>query len=243
MFKHKSTKQIYYFSCLAIIFTKEMKSSSTHKKNSIWWWEKCYNNGLLLLKYYILLLQQLNLDERNRKHWKKKICSLYLHRLCALPIDFWETLKKRNTHNILERMMNRNISWNKNWTSLTIKLKKRTKKFYYNYKYCFWTNSILEMFKRKSDSVITPTKKNQIGIFWLTESNLQLLPHIIKNDCTTTTRLFFLYFLIQVKTGIMMNFFEVLLLIKDTTKRIKLWIWCVHYFPICRKKIVKMMKR
>ena len=31
--------------------------------------------------------------------------------------------------------------------------KKRTKKFYYNYKYCFWTNSILEMFKRKSDSV------------------------------------------------------------------------------------------
>ena len=79
-------------------------------------------------------------------------------------------------------------------------------------------------------------------IFWLTESNLQLLPHIIKNDCTTTTRLFFLYFLIQVKTGIMMNFFEVLLLIKDTTKRIKLWIWCVHYFPNCRKKLWKRWK-
>ena len=141
--------------------------------------------------------------------------------------------------------MNRNISWNKNWTSLTIKLKKRTKKFYYNYKYCFWTNSILEMFKRKSDSVITihlQTKKIKLEIFWLTESNLQLLPHIIKNDCTTTTRLFFLYFLIQVKTGIMMNFFEVLLLIKDTTKRIKLWIWCVHYFPNCRKKLWKRWK-
>ena len=117
------------FLVLPLFSRKKWKAAQhTQKKNSIWWWEKCYNNGLLLLKYYILLLQQLNLDERNRKHWKKKICSLYLHRLCALPIDFWETLKKRNTHNILERMMNRNISWNKNWTSLTIKLKKRTKK-------------------------------------------------------------------------------------------------------------------
>lgn len=121
------TNLLFFLSC-HYFHERNEKQLNTHKKNSIWWWEKCYNNGLLLLKYYILLLQQLNLDERNRKHWKKKICSLYLHRLCALPIDFWETLKKRNTHNILERMMNRNISWNKNWTSLTIKLKKRTKK-------------------------------------------------------------------------------------------------------------------